>query len=184
MKKILYSFAVIILVVCIWLFAKPYKIFDFSFAQPSSDKNINVYVGMDKIGVGFNKNKLNFTIINHPDEVNGLYFSKRYEEYWHAKPSKWFEKHGVISAQFYDEFVNIVSEDSKEEVKKCFIDAKEENVITYVCYKANSERVSGVVDDHLKYTKILLSRLKTYNNEIKNMGPINECARSDGYCNR
>lgn len=75
-EKILYSFSIIILVVCICFFAKPYKTFDFSFAKPSSNKNIIVYIGIDKIGVEVDKNNLKFTIINHPDEVNGLYFSK------------------------------------------------------------------------------------------------------------
>lgn len=185
MKKTLYTIALITLAICTWFFAKPYKIFDLSLKQPSSAKDITIYIGLSKIGVEVDKNKLKFNIIDHPGEVNGLNFSKEYEKYWRAKPYEWSEKHGVISAHFYDEFVKIVSQDhKKEDFGQCFIDVTNENITSYICYKANNERVSGFMDNHAKHVKIFLDHVKIYNNQIKDMGPVNECAGYGAYCER
>ncbi len=72
----------------------------------------------------------------------------------------------------------------KEGFKKCFIDAKDKNLTAYVCFAANNERVSGVLDNNAKHIKFFLERLKIYDNQIKSMGPVNECERYNGCCDR
>ena len=185
MKKILYLYIFIVFAVLIGLYTKPYGLFDLSMSTTHADHNVDMVFQMKKIDLQMNKKELKFSIVDHPREVNGAWFSQDYKRYWESKPSAWLERHGNNSSQFYDELVRDLSRNADvENFKRCVLDIQDYDNVSYICYMKGNQRYQGFLKNLSANGRKFINRLEKYDSKIQKMGPRNVCKENVGYCNQ